>query len=149
MKRKLPGTNPVDSMCDHLFGLRQKPTCVNFILELINHLFHENKRAPSPKQINVIKSIMESSRPTSDNPAPSFMIFRTPVNMWVRGNTRAIILTHWGEPSMENHTSDKNIIGQVIKFRIPPVNSSLVPLEATSNPRELRLRPPTKKPKKG
>ena len=57
----------------------------------------------------------------------------------------AAVLTHWGAPSMENQTSDRNIIGQEIKFKIPVVNSSLVPREASTSPRAVRLRLPRKK----
>ena len=46
---------------------------------------------------------------------------------------------------MENQTSDKNIMGQVRKFRIPDVNSSLVPLEATITPNEISEKLPIKK----
>ena len=46
---------------------------------------------------------------------------------------------------MENQTSDKNIMGQVRKLRIPDVNSSLVPREATITPNEISENPPIKK----
>ena len=93
----------------------------------------------------VIADRMTNSGMTSERPAPSFMIFRAAVKRWVRGKVAAIHLIHWGAPSMENQTSNKNIMGQEIKFRTPLVNSSLVPLDANTSPMEVRLRHPRKK----
>jgi len=39
-------------------------------------------------------------------------------------------------------------MGQVMKFNIPLVNSSLVPREAIRRPREVTLSPPRKKTRK-
>jgi len=48
-------------------------------------------------------------------------------------------------PSRENQTSDKNIIGQEMKFKMPVVNSSLVPLDASTRPSAVKLKLPMKK----
>jgi hypothetical protein len=65
--------------------------------------------------------------------------------MWVNGKSFAINFTQRDDPSRENQTSDKNIMGQEIKFTTPLVNSSLVPLAAITSPNALRHMPPVKK----
>ena len=112
------------------------------------YLFHENMTAPNVKNPRVVRVSMVISTLTSINPAPSCMILRTAVRMWVRGNICDAPLTHGGAPSRENQTSDKNIMGQEMKFKTPVVNSSLVPLEARTSPRAVRLVLPKKKIKK-
>ena len=113
--------------------------------EMDSYLFHENNEAPMIKKARVMVVRMISSGPTSINPAPSCMILRTAFSMWVSGKILAALFTHCGAPSRENHTSDKNIMGQEIKFSIPVVNSSLVPREAKINPSAVRLRLPKRK----
>ena len=54
------------------------------------------------RKIKVMADNTTSSQATSTNPAPSFMMRRTPLSRWVRGNTWATPLTHAGAPSMEN-----------------------------------------------
>ena len=73
------------------------------------------------------------------------MMRRAATRRWVRGKIRAPLRIHSGAPSNENQTSERNIIGQEIKFKTPVVNSSLVPRDARINPRAVRLRLPRKK----
>ena len=73
------------------------------------------------------------------------MILRAPVNRWVKGKILARPWIQAGEPSRENQTSERNIIGQEMKLRMPLVNSSLVPRAARTRPMEQRLRPPREK----
>ena len=110
-----------------------------------DYLFQENIAAPMARNAIVIRVRIVISRLISANPAPSCMILRAAVRRWVRGNIWAALLIHPGAPSSENQTSDKNIMGQEIKFRIPVVNSSLVPLEASTSPSAVRLRLPKEK----
>lgn len=70
--------------------------------------------------------------------APSFIIFLVGDKKWVNSYTFATVFTQINAPSMENQTSDKNIMGQLIKLTIPLVNSSFVTRHAMINPRETR-----------
>ena len=66
-------------------------------------------------------------------------ILRAAVNRWVSGKTWAAAFSHAGAPSMENHTSERNIMGQEIKLTAPLGNSSLVTRAARNRPMEHRL----------
>jgi len=61
-----------------------------------------------------------------------------------RKNLRDVV-SHFGAPSRENQDSDKNIIGQEMKFKMPVVNSSLVPLDASTRPNAVKLKLTMKK----
>ena len=62
---------------------------------------------------------------TSSKLAPSIIIERAAAVIWVSGSISAKFCISGFAPSRENHTPDKNIIGQVIRFNKPPAVSSL------------------------
>ena len=108
------------------------------------YFVHENKKAPMAKNTTLMMERMVISGRIATSPAPSLMILRAAVNRWVRGKAWENNWTHRGAPSIENQTSDRNIMGHEIKFKIPVVNSSLVPRAARISPRDVRLRLPRK-----
>ena len=100
---------------------------------------------PILRKMRLITTRMTISEETCERVAPSLIIFLVADKKWVSGNIFATLLTQADVPSMENHTSDKNIMGQQIKLIIPLVNSSFVPRHAMINPRETRQMVPARK----
>ncbi len=107
----------------------------------MGYSFQENMKAPSHKAAAAKMIMNRHSNWTSASTAPSFMTLRIALIMWVRGKIWAKYFTAWGDPSRENQTSERNIIGHEIKLSTPLVNSSLVPLAARTRPSALSPTP--------
>ena len=80
---------------------------------------------------------------TSNKLAPSIIIERAAAVICVSGNISAKFCISGFAPSRENHTPDKNIMGQVIRFNNPPAVSSLVVRADTIKLRLIRLIAPS------
>ena len=109
------------------------------------YFVQEKNTEPILKKTRLMTTRMVISEDTWARLAPSLIIFLAADKKWVKGSILAIDCTQVDDPSMENQTSDKNIMGQQIKLIIPLVNSSLVPLQAKINPKETRQIVPARK----
>jgi len=105
----------------------------------------EKNQEPMPRHIRLMTERIMISEETWERVAPSLMMRRRALRKWVRGKSWARFLTHWADPSKENQTSERNIMGQQIKLITPLVSSSFVPRQARINPRDIRLIVPTRK----